>query len=59
VPPDMLESAILELARPVMTSSAADEQLQKENEDLWAVVNEQRALQKRTYEKYLEAKASR
>ena len=59
VPPDMVESAILEFARPITTSSAADEQLRKENEDLWAVVNEQRALQKRTYEKYLEAKASR
>jgi pre-rRNA-processing protein IPI3 len=59
VPPDVLESAILDLARPVTTSSAADEQLRKENEDLWSIVNEQRALQKRTYEKYLEAKASR
>lgn len=59
VPPNMLESAILEFARPVTTSSADDEQLRKENEDLWVVVNEQRALQKRTYEKYLEAKAAR
>jgi len=59
VPPDMLESAILEFSRPATTSSVADEQLRKENEELWAVVNEQRALQKRTYEKYLEAKAAR
>lgn len=59
VPAQMLESAILEFARPVTTSSAADEQLRKENEELWAVVNEQRALQKRTYEKYLEAKTAR
>jgi pre-rRNA-processing protein IPI3 len=58
LPPDMLESAILEFSRPFATSSGTDEQLRKENEDLWAVVNEQRALQKRTYEKYLEAKAS-
>jgi len=59
VPSDMLESAILEFAKPVASSSEADEQLRKENEDLWAVVNEQRALQKRTYDKYLEAKAAR
>jgi pre-rRNA-processing protein IPI3 len=59
LPPDILESAILEFARPVSTSSVADEQLRKENEELWAVVNEQRVLQKRTYEKYLEAKAAR
>lgn len=58
LPPDILESAILEFAKPVTTSSVADEQLRKENEELWAVVNEQRALQKRTYEKYLEAKAA-
>lgn len=59
VPSNILESAILEFARPVTISSGADEQLRKENEDLWAVVNEQRALQKRTYEKYVEAKAAR
>jgi pre-rRNA-processing protein IPI3 len=59
VPSDILESAILEFARPVTTSLAAEEQLRKENEELWAVVNEQRALQKKTYEKYLEAKAAR
>jgi pre-rRNA-processing protein IPI3 len=58
VPLNMLESAILEFNTPATTSLAADEQLRKENEELWAVVNEQRALQKRTYEKYLEAKAA-
>lgn len=59
VPLDMLESAMLEFSMPMTTLSAVDEQLRKENEDLWAVVNEQRTLQKRTYEKYLEAKAAR
>ncbi len=59
LPLHMLDSAILEFVRPVATSAAADEQTRKENEELWAVVNEQRALQKRTYEKYLEAKAAR
>jgi pre-rRNA-processing protein IPI3 len=58
VPAHMLEAAILEFSRPATMNSAADDKLKKENEELWAVVNEQRALQKRTYEKYLEAKSS-
>lgn len=57
IPSEMLETGTLELSRPITLSNTTDEQLRKENEELWAVVNEQRALQKRTYEKYLEAKA--
>ncbi len=55
-PSQMLESAIMDFSQP-MSISTADENLRKENEDLWAIVNEQRALQKRTYEKYIQAKA--
>jgi pre-rRNA-processing protein IPI3 len=55
-PADVLETAIMEFSAPVSsTSSAGDAKLRKENEDLWAIVNEQRALQKRTYDKYREA----
>ena len=35
-----------------------DEALRKENEELWDVVNEQRALQKKTMERYMEAKST-
>jgi pre-rRNA-processing protein IPI3 len=51
---EMLESAIMEFSSPA-TSVAADAQLRKENEELWKVVNEQRQLQKRTFDKYREA----
>ncbi|KAG0650364.1 Pre-rRNA-processing crb3 ipi3 [Hyphodiscus hymeniophilus] len=56
-PADMLEDAISRLSRPVATSSSADEKLQKENEELWKVVNEQRALQRKTWEKYTKLKS--
>lgn len=56
IPADMLERAIQEFSRP-QNVGAEDEKLRKENEELWKVVNEQRALQKRTYEKYQKAKA--
>jgi pre-rRNA-processing protein IPI3 len=59
IPSEMLETGALELSRPVASNNTTDEQLRKENEELWAVVNEQRALQKLTYEKYLEAKTGR
>jgi pre-rRNA-processing protein IPI3 len=48
----MLETAITEFSMPASTVSSSDEQLRKENEELWAIVNEQRALQKQTWNKY-------
>jgi pre-rRNA-processing protein IPI3 len=59
---DMLEDAISRFSRPVSTSSHAasssgDEKLRQENEELWKVVNEQRALQKKTFEKYTKLKS--
>ena len=57
IPPDMLEDAISRLEQPVTTSSSADEKLQKENEELRKVINEQRALQKKTWEKYSKLKS--
>lgn len=56
IPADMLKRAIQEFSRP-QNAGTEDEKLRKENEELWKVVDEQRALQKRTYEKYQKAKA--
>lgn len=56
-PTDMLEEAILDFYAPAQTSSAGDAKLRKENEDLWKIVNEQRALQKRTFDKFRETKS--
>lgn len=50
-----LERAILEFGAPVAAKAAAgksDDQLRKENEELWAIVNEQNAVQKSTWSKY-------
>ena len=58
VPSDVLEEAILEFTSSTPVSSTNEEKLRKENEELWKLVNEQRVLQKRTYEKYKEATGS-
>ncbi|KAK7946671.1 uncharacterized protein PG986_010992 [Apiospora aurea] len=52
-----LESAIQALQQPHADSSG-DSELKKENEALWDIINEQRALQKKTLERYAEAKAA-
>ena len=57
IPLDMLEDAISRLSGPVASSSSGDEKLRKENEELWKIVNEQRALQKKTWEKYSKLKS--
>lgn len=53
-----LEQAISALQQPAATSAAGDDDLRKENEDLWNIINEQRALQKKTMERYVEAKSA-
>lgn len=61
-PTGLLEAAILEVTNQpnALPSQGASEAglvgLQKENDDLWNVVAELRALQKRTFENYLAAK---
>ncbi|KAK9425201.1 putative WD40-repeat-containing domain protein [Seiridium unicorne] len=56
---ETLEQAMLALQQPSSTASAAgDEELRKENEDLWKIINEQRALQKKTMQRYVESKSS-
>ncbi|KAH6645841.1 WD40-repeat-containing domain protein [Truncatella angustata] len=57
--PEILEEAITSLRQPQSTNTAGgDEALRKENEDLWKLVNEQRALQKKTMQRYQEAKST-
>ncbi|KAI2617155.1 putative ribosomal assembly complex component Ipi3 [Hypoxylon sp. NC1633] len=58
LPNDMLEQAILAFQSPV-EDTVRDEKLEKENEELWEVLKEQRALQKNTMERYLEVKYSK
>ncbi|TGO81245.1 hypothetical protein BPOR_1251g00020 [Botrytis porri] len=63
-PKGMLEKALLDFAQPQITatpsysssSSSEEEKLRQENAELWKVINEQRALQKKTFEKYSELK---
>ncbi|KAI0395161.1 WD domain-containing protein [Xylariaceae sp. FL0594] len=55
VPQDLLEQAILAFQEPVGNNSVGDAELQKENEELWEIVREQRALQKKTLEQYVKA----
>jgi pre-rRNA-processing protein IPI3 len=54
---EMLEDAISRFSRPVESSSSGDEKLRKDNEDLWKIINEQRALQKKTWDKYTKLKS--
>jgi pre-rRNA-processing protein IPI3 len=51
---DVLEQAILDFSAPAATAASgkSDEKLRKENEELWAIVNEQNAIQKQTWSKY-------
>ncbi|RDL35910.1 WD repeat protein-like protein [Venustampulla echinocandica] len=55
-PEDKLSDAISRFYQPVAAAAAAsssgDEDLRKQNEELWKVVHEQQALQKKTLEKY-------
>jgi pre-rRNA-processing protein IPI3 len=54
---DMLEDAISRIYQRTAVSSGGDEKLRMENEELWAIINEQRALQKQTWEKYSKLKS--
>lgn len=58
---ETLQSAIAAFEQPAATAaeSATEQDLRKQNEELWEVINEQRALQKHTLQRYVEAKSSR
>lgn len=57
-PQETMESAVAAFYQPAAESSG-DQDLQKKNEELWEIINEQRALQKQTLQRYVEAKSSR
>ncbi|KAI9050262.1 hypothetical protein LZ554_005430 [Drepanopeziza brunnea f. sp. 'monogermtubi'] len=59
VPSDVFEKAILGFSGPAskVSTSREDERLATENDALWNIVNEQRALQKKTWEKYTTLKS--
>jgi pre-rRNA-processing protein IPI3 len=52
-----MESAIAAFSQPI-AESAGDQDLKKQNEELWDIINEQRALQKQTLERFAEAKSN-
>lgn len=55
-PREPMESAIAAFYQPA-AESAGDEDLRKQNEELWEIINEQKALQKQTLQRYVEAKS--
>ncbi|RYP93138.1 hypothetical protein DL770_000712 [Monosporascus sp. CRB-9-2] len=57
IPSESLEQAILALQQPA-SDGIGDQALRTENEELWEIVNEQRALQKMTLQRYMEAKSA-
>ncbi|EPE32003.1 WD40 repeat-like protein [Glarea lozoyensis ATCC 20868] len=57
-PEEMLVDAVARFSTPTSSSSSGDDKLRKENEELWRVVNEQQALQKKTLDKYNKLKAN-
>ncbi|KAK0628186.1 WD40-repeat-containing domain protein [Bombardia bombarda] len=52
-----LENAITAFQQPAAGSTSEQEQLQKQNEELWEIINEQKALQKTTLQRLAEAKS--
>ncbi|CAD6502895.1 BgTH12-02569 [Blumeria graminis f. sp. triticale] len=51
-PRDVLERAISQLSTTSQASVSTENQLKKENQELWKIINEQRAVQKATWDKY-------
>ncbi|KAL1843272.1 hypothetical protein VTJ49DRAFT_2381 [Mycothermus thermophilus] len=59
-PQDTMEAAIAAFYQPVGGGdSAGDAELQRQNEELWELINEQRALQKETLQRYVQAKSAK
>ncbi|KAL2166055.1 hypothetical protein VTG60DRAFT_3402 [Thermothelomyces hinnuleus] len=57
-PNQAMENAIAAFNQPA-AESATEQELRKQNEELWEIINEQKALQKQTLQRYVEAKSSR
>ncbi|OLN96358.1 Pre-rRNA-processing protein crb3/ipi3 [Colletotrichum chlorophyti] len=58
LPNQTLETAILSF-QETRAEPADDEETQRQTDELWEIINEQRALQKLTMQRYVEAKSSR
>ncbi|KAI3530351.1 WD domain-containing protein [Colletotrichum abscissum] len=58
LPDDALEAAILSFQESHAQQCATDEEAQQETEELWDIINEQRALHKLAMQPYHEAKSS-
>lgn len=58
-PEDVLERAVLSFTEPAPQAAASDMETQKQTDELWQIINEQRALQKATLQKYVEAKSGK
>ncbi|KAL2198471.1 WD40-repeat-containing domain protein [Corynascus similis CBS 632.67] len=56
-PHEVMENAIAAFTQPT-AESTSDKDLKKQNEELWEIINEQRALQKQTLQRYVEAKSN-
>jgi pre-rRNA-processing protein IPI3 len=58
-PAHVLEKAAVEFqhAQEPCSDGASGHELQRQNEELWEIINEQRALQKETLQRYAEAKS--
>jgi len=56
-PLELLEDSISSLTGPAVASSSGDDKLRKENDELWQIINEQRELQKKTWDKYTQLKS--
>jgi len=54
-PPDVLEAALLGLEQS-NSGTSSGQGADEANEELWQIINEQRALQQLTFQKYVEAK---
>ncbi|KAN0111003.1 WD repeat protein-like protein [Hyaloscypha variabilis] len=54
---ELLEDSISSLTGPAVASSSGDDKLRKENDELWQIINEQRELQKKTWDKYTQLKS--
>jgi pre-rRNA-processing protein IPI3 len=58
---DVLENAIAAFEQPVAVTASTGgdlDLLKKKNEELWEIIKEQRALQKQTLQRYVEAKSA-
>lgn len=59
IPVEMIKEAVSKYTNAAEPASEADQRLKKENEDLWKIINEQREIQKKTWEKYKSLQAEK